>query len=293
VPNETRRVPSSDGVSVALHDLGGTGGALLISHATGFHGRCYLPVAHELASRFHSLALDYRGHGDTSSPRSGLGLPLGIDIGSDLDWESYGDDAEGVALSLERPLFGFGHSMGGAALLMAAHRQPDLFQRLVLFEPIVFPPMGIRPGGEGDSPLVAGARRRRSSFPSYEAAIANFSAKPPLSSFTQEALDAYVRFGFAEGEDGQVHLKCRPETEAATFVASGGHHMWDALPEIVTPVLVLAGRVEEMQPSSISSSMADRLPNGVYRECADLDHFGPMTHPAEVARLIQEFLELS
>jgi pimeloyl-ACP methyl ester carboxylesterase len=291
VPHETTRVPSSDGVSVALHDLGGTGETLLISHATGFHGRSYLPVAHELALRFHSVALDYRGHGDTSSARSALGL--GNEIGEQLEWERYGDDAEGVALSLERPLFGFGHSMGGAALLMAAHRNPGLFQRLVLFEPIVFPPMGIRPGGEGDSPLVAGARRRRTSFPSYEAAISNFSAKPPLSSFTPEALDAYVRFGFAEGEDGQVHLKCRPETEAATFASSGSHHMWDALPEISTPVLVLAGRVEQMQPSAISSSIAELLPNGFYLERADLDHFGPMTHPSEIAQLIAEFLSTS
>ena len=34
----------------------------------------------------------------------------------------------------------FGHSMGGACLLMAAHRNPALFRRIVAFEPIVFPP---------------------------------------------------------------------------------------------------------------------------------------------------------
>jgi pimeloyl-ACP methyl ester carboxylesterase len=270
-------------VKVALHDLGGQGPSLLISHATGFHGRTYQPIADQLRDHFHSVALDYRGHGDTPLPDA------------PIDWERFGDDAEAVATHVAAevggPLVAFGHSMGGAALLMAAHRRPRLFAALVLFEPIVFPPSGIRPGGEGGSPLVAGARRRRSVFPSYQAAIDNFAAKPPLASFTRESLEAYVRFGFAEDADGQVHLKCLPETEASTFEASGSHHTWDALPDITTPVLVLSGRPEPLQPSIISEMVAELLPNGTYVDLDELDHFGPMTDPAGIAALIARFAE--
>jgi hypothetical protein len=46
------RVPSSDHVSVAVHDFGGSGPPLLLSHASGFHGYCYLPIADELTDRF-------------------------------------------------------------------------------------------------------------------------------------------------------------------------------------------------------------------------------------------------
>ncbi|MEK7422204.1 MAG: alpha/beta hydrolase [Actinomycetota bacterium] len=280
-----RRVRSSDGVAVALHDLGGHGPTLLISHATGFHAHCYLPVAHELDHHFHTFGLDYRGHGDTAAGAVAPGV----------DWERFGDDAEAVATALAAAdgaaLIGFGHSMGGAALLMAAHRDASLFRGLVLFEPIVFPPIDPRRGGDGESPLIAGARRRRASFPSYEAAIANFAAKPPLGTFTPEALDAYVRFGFAEDANGQVHLKCHPDFEADTFAASGEQATWAALAEITTPVLVVAGRREAMQPSSFSSSVADQLPNGSYVQLDNLDHFGPMTHPAAVAELISGFAD--
>jgi hypothetical protein len=48
-------VRSTDGVELAVHDLGGEGPVLLVSHATGFHGRCYLPLATHLATRFHSV----------------------------------------------------------------------------------------------------------------------------------------------------------------------------------------------------------------------------------------------
>lgn len=271
-------VPSSDGVQLAVHDLGGAGPTLLISHATGFHGRCYLPVAAELAEQFHSVAFDYRGHGDTPQPER------------PIDWVRYGDDAVAIATALVElsgePIVAFGHSMGGACLLMAAHRNPALFARLVVFEPIVFPAEGVRPGGEG-SPLVEGARRRRATFASYDAAIANYAAKPPLMAFTPEALDAYVRYGFREGEDGQVHLKCLPEIEAGTFEIGGKHGTWDVLGEIETPVVVAAGRAEESQPPSmIAPEVAARLPHGRFVSLEALDHFAPMTSPAIVADLI-------
>ncbi|MEP7046773.1 MAG: alpha/beta hydrolase [Ilumatobacteraceae bacterium] len=269
-------IASTDGVEVAVYALAGREGrpTLLMSHATGFHGHCYAPLAEELAAEFHSIGFDYRGHGDTIQP-TGVGV----------DWLRYTDDAEAVALSLPSPLVGFGHSMGGACLLMAAHRHPSLFSRLVVYEPIVFPPDGsdARPG---PSLLAVGARRRRESFASFDAALTNFSSKPPLSGFTPAALEAYVRYGFREGEDGQVHLKCRPEIEAATFEMSRSHDTWDVLPDIKIPVLIACGLPLPDSPAQYSQAVADRLANCTYVQLDDLDHFGPMTHPAIVAELL-------
>lgn len=287
MPGAVRRIPSSDGVSVALHDLsghdlGGTGATLLISHATGFHGRCYLPIAHALADRFHSVAPDLRNHGDTATGDTGGAAPV--------DWRRYGDDAEAAALAVAAesprgPLVGFGHSMGAACLLMVALRQPGLFQRLVLFEPIVFPD-GLAPLDGHENPLVEGARRRRSRFPSYDEAFRNFASKPPMGSFTPAALEAYVRFGFAEGPDGSVHLKCLPEVEAATFSMGSRHGTWELLGDIATPVTVVTGRPEPMRPSERGAGIAEALPNGRYVQLADLDHFGPMVQPERIAEII-------
>lgn len=266
-------VPSTDGVQLAVHDLGGSGPVLLIAHATGFHGRAYGPVAEAIADRLHSIAFDFRGHGDTPQPPQ------------PIDWYRYGDDATAMATAVGSPVVGFGHSMGGACLLMAAHRNPALFSRLVLFEPIVFPPDERRPDAE-PSPLVEGARRRRRTFDSYEAAAANFASKPPLNTFDPAALAAYVLYGFAQVDDGSVHLKCDPEVEAGTFELGGIHHAFDLLPEITVPVLVVAGRVDESGPSAVARRVADELPNARYLELGDLDHFGPMTHPRVVAEVI-------
>lgn len=279
-------VASTGGVDVVVHDLGGAGHPLLVSHATGFHGRCYEPLADLLADRFHSVAFDYRGHGDTARPDG------------PVEWQRYGDDAQAMAEWMVaqhggQPIDAFGHSMGGACLLMAALRRPELFRRLVVFEPIVFPPGGIRPedqaGDPQESPMVVGARRRRATFASYDAAIENFAAKRPLNGFTPAALRAYVLHGFTPDPEG-VRLKCSPDTEAETFATGALHTTWNDLPSIPTEVLVVAGRVEPMQPSMIAAGVAERLPNARYLQLDDLDHFGPMVQPQTVADIIAEEL---
>jgi pimeloyl-ACP methyl ester carboxylesterase len=169
---------------------------------------------------------------------------------------------------------------------MAAYRRPELFRGLVLFEPIVFPTDVPGPHGEGPSPLVVGARRRRSSFDSLDDALANYSSKPPMNAFTPAALRAYVEHGFLQGDDGQVHLRCAPEHEARTFESGGRHRTWDVLGEIDVPTWVVAGRVDPGSPAALAAAIADRLPHGRTVILPDLDHFGPMTHPERLADLV-------
>ncbi len=290
------RVASSDQVSVAIHEFGGVGRPLLLSHATGFHGYCYLPIADELSDHFTSFALDYRGHGDTARPADWQ-----------VDWHRYGDDALAAARAVapDGGLVGFGHSMGGAGLLMAAHRDPGLFDVIVAFEPIVFPPREIDPHHPTqdhptqDNPtqghdtenngttLSKGARKRRASFDSFADAIANYSSKPPMMAFDPDVLRLYVAHGFRPAPEG-VRLKCDPEHEARTFDTGGTHGTWAILPEIATEVMVMAGHVDEFGPAAIAREMAGQLPNATYIEHAEWNHFTPFVDPAAMATLVRD-----
>ncbi|MGI9646345.1 MAG: alpha/beta fold hydrolase [Ilumatobacteraceae bacterium] len=266
------RLPSSDHVSVAVHEFGGSGPPLLLSHATGFHGYCYLPIADALDDRLTAFALDYRGHGATARPEDWQ-----------VDWDRYGDDALAAARAVapEGGLVGFGHSMGGAALLMAAHRDPDLFDVIVAFEPIVFPTD--REGGP-PSPLVDGARRRRSSFDSFDEAIERYGSRPPLQQFDPDVLRLYVAHGFRPAPEG-VRLKCDPEHEARTFEQGAVHTTWDLLPEIGTRVVVI-GSGDGDGPALIAPLIAERLPNATFVELPEATHFAPFVDPAGIADLI-------
>ena len=278
-------VESTDGVSVAVHELtaSASGPPLLISHATGFCGHAYAPIAQALGDRFRTLAMDHRGHGATPPP-------AGWEAGEGVDWRRFGDDTLAVARAIDAPgqIVGFGHSMGGSSLLMAAHRDPWLFSRLVLFEPIARP-AAEQPIDASDWPIVLGARRRKRGFASFQSAFDNFSSKPPLSLMTRESLRGYVEHGMRPTADGEVELCCPPELEAAIFILGPHNGVWDLLADIDVPVLVVVGAIEPDQPSASARDIAERLPRGDLLVLPEQTHLGPFSHPGDIADVISAF----
>ncbi|QGG94786.1 alpha/beta fold hydrolase [Actinomarinicola tropica] len=276
------RVRTPDGVDVAVHDLGGTGPVLLFAHATGFHGRVWQPLADRLGDMFHCLAIDFRGHGDTRVPED-----------HEFDWNRFGRDVLSVVddLVVEGPVFGVGHSKGGAALLMAEAARPGTFASLWCFEPIVLPTeiLEVR-SAEGSNPLAEGARRRREVFDSREAAYGNYASKPPLASLDPACLRAYVDHGFEDLADGTVRLKCRGVDEAAVYSSSGTHDTFERLDDIACPVTIAAGG-DGGFPATIAPRIADGLPMGRLEEHPELGHFGPLEDPAGIAARIREAFE--
>ncbi len=274
---------SADKTPIAIHDLGGSGSPLLLCHATGFHGRVWAPVAATLRERAHSYAPDLRGHGD--SP---------VDADAPMDWWDFAQDVLATVDSLRlQEVRAAGHSKGATALLLAELLRPGTFVGLYLFEPIVFPGSVLPVDVAAKNPLAASARRRRSTFDSFETAIANFAAKPPMNELCPEALDAYVRHGFRTGPDGQVHLKCQPEVEARVYEMGTQHGAFARLGEVTCPVTVARGTSSTFGPAAIAPAIADALPLGRLEEHPDLGHFGPLQDPATIANCIAQCLGLA
>lgn len=277
-PNEELELPdprfveSFDGVSLAVYDVGGEGPDVLFAHATGFCAGVFLPIMRHM-SVGRLTAVDFRGHGRSGIPDDGM------------DWNGTGQDVLATigALGLIRPI-GVGHSMGGAALTLAEQAEPGTFGGLWLFEPIMMPPAVREVTVE--NPLIEGALRRRSTFEDAKTAIRNFASKPPFEVLDPDALAAYVRYGFQENPDGTVSLRCRPETESATYEGGARHNAFDRLGEVTTPTVVVRGQETPMTPASLAPVIADSLPNGTLEDHPELGHFGPLQDPRTMAESI-------
>ena len=87
--NDATLIPSLDGVTIAMHDFGGAGSPVLVSHATGFHAHCMEPIAHAMNKQHHVMGLDHRGYGDADA----------VDPAT-LTWRPYGGDALAAARHL-------------------------------------------------------------------------------------------------------------------------------------------------------------------------------------------------
>ncbi len=208
-------------------------------------------------------------------------LPPGVG----LAWSGMADDVV-AALSDDRfptgALHGVGHSMGGAALVLAAARSPDIFRSLWLYEPVIVPTGGW-PLPDGDNPMSEGAARRRDRFESLDQAYENYRSKPPLDQLHPDALRAYVDGGFSSDPDGSVTLRCRPSIEAEVFRQAAASGAWGAIASIEMPVAVVAGRPDRVGPRAFAPAIAEALPKGVLVEWPDLGHFGPLQDPAAMA----------
>ena len=265
-------VRSADGVDLNLRMMGGSGPDLLVCHATGFHGLAYRPLTQSLKEHFTVWALDFRGHG-SSGPAPG----------DDYAWSGMGADVAACAAAIgAEQLYGFGHSMGGAALLLAERSMPGTFERLFLYEPIVLPKGFF--DQPGNNPLSKGARNRREIFDSRAEALARYSSRSPLGVMRADALAAYVEGGFVDLPDGRVRLACSAETEARTFEASGGLPTEEAA-AISVPATVAAGTVATAvsNPGIFGPAIAEALPQGRFLSFQDLGHFGPLEAPGVVA----------
>jgi pimeloyl-ACP methyl ester carboxylesterase len=275
-------VTSTDGVTLALHDLGGAGPPLLSCHAAGFCGLAYTQLAARLGPRFHVWAMDFRGHGDATVPD-----------GDRFDWRGMADDFLAVVDAIGAhgpdpgPLTVFGHSMGGGAMLLAEARRPGTVAGAFLFEPIVLVDSAMLPGeGDNPNPLAEGARRRRATFDSRAEALLRYASRPPLDTLQAGSLAAYVVNGFADQPDGTVTLKCRPEHEAATFDAPGKPTL-DDVRVVQTPTTIAIGSTAGgWSPAMFGAAVAEVLPHGRLEVHPTLGHFGPLEDPATVATAV-------
>jgi pimeloyl-ACP methyl ester carboxylesterase len=266
-----RYVPSSDGVEVAVHDLGGDGPLVVLCHATGFCAPVWEPFAAHLADRYRLVALDFRAHGRTRTPDT-----------VELVWSGMAEDLLAVvdAVADGGPVRAAGHSMGGASIVLAEARRPGTFLRAWAYEPILFPRAGL-PGAQEPPGIAESARRRRADFDSRDEAVERWSGKPPLSLLDRRCLEAYARGGLVDRPDGGVTMACRPEREAEIFE----HHnsgAFDVLAEVRFELAVRAG-VDGERPSHLVRLAAEAYPWLDAAWFDDLTHFGPLEAPERLA----------
>lgn len=261
---------STDGVQVAAFDYGGSGPTLVLTHATGFHARYWDPVAARLADDFRIVSIDLRAHGDSVVPE-----------GLELHWAGMANDVLAVidALDLGNGLFCAGHSMGGCALMMAEQARPGTFAAAWLMEPIIFD--ATLHAGDGPSPLVEAARRRREIFDSRDDVFERYMSRPPFAHCDPAMIRAYVDHGFRDLDDGTVELKCSGEDEAQVFL----HSFTDTfarLAEVATRTVVV-GSGDGNKPAEFAPDIAAALPNATFECFDDLTHFAPLEDPDRTA----------
>ncbi|HZZ33217.1 MAG TPA: alpha/beta hydrolase [Phenylobacterium sp.] len=244
---------------------------IVFSHANGFNARTYRTILQPLAANLRLLALDLRGHGASTLPTV---------IEGRQGWLEFRDDLLALlAAACEAPVVLAGHSMGGTSSLLAAAAEPGRVKAVALFDPVVFPVEAQGAGGAAESPLVAGALRRRATFPSREAVFEAYRGRGAFRTWRDEQLSDYVAAGFRQTPGGEVTLACTPDWEASNF-RTHNYDPWAAFAESRCPIRILrATEASTFRAEGREAELA-RLGDRVALETVpETTHFLPMERP--------------
>jgi pimeloyl-ACP methyl ester carboxylesterase len=265
-----------NGVRLRCHDWGGIGDPILLAHGTGMHASLFGPIAIALRAVGRVYSYDRRGHGDSSHDPDAV-----------YDWEVETEDLAAVITQLGlRKVRALGHSAGATLIGSLAAREPQMFARAILVEPVLIE-SGQSPGSND---MLERTRRRRRVFESAAAMFANFENKPPFDTWRRDLLSEYCANGAAANGQGQWELKCPPEIEARFYATATAFDGLDRLLKCELPLMVLFGtRGEESTGARFVDRLRAQLKHARILSFPDAGHFLPLEKPETVARLALEF----
>ncbi len=258
--------PSLSGVRLHCTHWGDPANAkkLVMLHGGGANSHWWDHLAPALAERFHAIALDFRGHGDSDSPDPIIPGAFHLDLEALL---SHLDAPDAVLV---------GHSMGARIALdhAANHGRTASIVAVDL----------ARGGQHRTRRTMRLALAARRTYRSRQEAIDRYRFLPPAAS-ADDALRVHIAAcSVREEPNGRFGFKFDPR--------------WYALPrsrnapleEVRCPVLLIRGGDSDLLTSEGARKVLEELPDGRLAEIPGAGHNVHLEAPAAVLEAMTGFL---
>jgi pimeloyl-ACP methyl ester carboxylesterase len=257
-------IADSQGVRIAWESHGG-GPPLLLVQGLGYGRWGWEPIVPLLAQRFRVLVFDNRGIGDSDKP---AGPYTAAQMAGDA--LAVLDDA-----GIERAHV-LGASLGGAVAQELALRHAERLEKLVL--------VATMSGMTNMHPIPAQTMQLMAEAATLEPVVA-------LRRFVENALEPEPDPALV---DRLVELRTANPPDPAGWAAQAGiwssFDVWDELPSIDVPTLVVQGEGDVVVDSRNAPLLAERIP-GAQLQLVAGGHLFFWNRPAEFAELVTEFLQ--
>ncbi|MEO0470459.1 MAG: alpha/beta hydrolase [Bacteroidota bacterium] len=210
------------------------------------------------------------------------------------DWRIWADELiEAIEHHGKGPVVGLGHSLGGAITIAAAQKRPDLFSRIILFDPPIFGwkrrlLLGISKSlgvGLRIIPIAKQALNRKDHFQNLEEARTYWGKKRFFRDFHPQCFEDYLHHGLTPDEDG-LTLSIPKALEAKIFTTGQAYlgtirlsipsHYLYATQGVLTEAEIKA------QPKHFPDTQFHAIEGG---------HMFPLEEPEATATFIKELLK--
>jgi pimeloyl-ACP methyl ester carboxylesterase len=245
-PQRATRDVTARGVRMRVLEVGeGRGPALVLVHGFLASHLEYDDVIDDLAERFHVIAPDLPGFGESEKPRPsryGYGVEAFAEAVADLI-AAYGVGRAGV----------IGHGLGGAVAITLAARYAELVSRLALVAPLCYP----FPRGLGLrvllTPVLGGVVFKQLFGPTLFRSYFKDELFVPVAVGPSARIDRFYRSFSTPSARESAYAVLRAMLDTRPVVASVGR--------IRQPVLVAWGRDDRVFPASHALKLTRELPD--------------------------------
>ncbi len=259
----------ANGLTLNCLDYGGDSRPpLLFLHGGSAHAHWWDFVAPAFVNDFHVLALDQRGHGESQWP---------------AQWE-YGSRHYVSDLDQVIDDWGFGapiligHSMGAHNALVYATEHSDKLRAIAVIDSAPdYSELAVEF-------LKSFADKPPKRYQSLAEAIANFRMLPRETLARKEILEHAARHTFRRLEDGKWTHKLDRRTLVREPL-----HVWDRLPMIACPALVVKIRRSPVLAIEVARRMVERMPQGCLAEVDDSYHHVMFDNPGGLIAVLKTF----
>lgn len=252
------------------------------AHANAYPIGCYTPFLSHFTHAYSFKAIESR--------------PLWKDqkVSQLNNWQLFADDL--IQFFGEQDLkgvVGMGHSMGAVYSLLAANKNPGMFRKLIMLDPVVLPqkfyklirlPFALK---KRMLPMIKIASKRRDKWSNREEARAYFLSKKIFQRFEEQAFDAFIEYGLKE-ESGKVRLAYPREWEARVYGTATS--IWHLLAKPPCPIVVVKAQHSDVITADTWQKWMDMSSDTVFFEMANVGHLMPFEKPRQLAQLINPYV---
>jgi len=267
----TSRNVRVDGLMFHYLDWGGSGAPLVMLHGLSGHARTWDHTAAALSDRYHVLALDQRGHGDSDwAPQYGL-RPMANDL---VGWLN--------ALDLSVVTL-MGLSMGGLVSFVFAAAHPERVARIVIMD--IGPELARAGSASVTSSLAA-----NDVFSSEDEAFAQARAANPRP--TDATLRHRVTHALRQLPDGTVTYKYDKELRRnpRALFDHTPDELWSAWRAVNCPVLLVRGADSDVLAADTAQRMLAENPNVSFASIPDCGHSITLDRPQGLLEVVTPWL---
>ena len=241
---------------------------LVMAHGLDRVARTFDHVAPHFASRYHVIALDMRGHGDSSWDAEGR-----------YQVEDHAGDLSGLVQALGlRNLTLWGNSTGGRVVQVFAGMHPELVSH-VIAEDV---------GPERPRQIADNYGRRvaqeQAGWASEEELLAQL--RKTNGGTSDAVLVPYVKYGTRRRDDGRLIWKRDPALVKG-FVATD---LWRFVREIKAPTLYVLGGRSTIVPAETQERLKNTLPRVTIVTIPGVGHYPSDEKPDEFLKIVDGFL---